>query len=837
VAYEDQSGDDWRYEASSSTGFMAVLDDIAAEQIDGQPDRYRFNFGGMSGELILTWQGKAKFVASPFKKISIEHYQDGNGRIIKWILTTPDGTKYTFDKVETTKVSTTGGSRSFDDYTYNSSWYLTKIESANSSNEVDLSYQAGGDMGTYFHSKVQQMAVYPQCQNGNPTGDYYAKTQTTLTDSDIKTQYHLKSIYSTASRDSIVFQSSNRGSSYTLPNEKKLDQVKFYRSGNLRKKYVFTYSTAISSRLTLSQLQLEGSASTDQKDWSFDYNTSYNLPSPAPGSSAIDHWGYFNGATGNSGLMPSYSIGYFSYSGADRSPDASKALAGTLTKITYPTGGYTDFDYEIDQYRDGSSNKIGGGIRLKKMVSHDGLGNTITKEYSYEKWNNSGVSSGVLYDQIDYTDYINLGGSSGCEDNYHMVYSNSRFPMRPTGGAPVGYSEVTEISKDSQGNILGYTRRTYTTPQSDSNYWWRGEPVDVFNYDKNKNLLKSKHFTYSTVSNYSQYPQVPYYTSFEDSGDFASHWETNSTGFGSVGISSSGGGYKFESKLVMQIQTSKFATANTNTAVLNLDLSHLNSAKLVFWWYDTNSNYSSQDGVYFSNNGGNSYSKIYSLANASSGWSKVVLNLENYKSLTSDCAIKFQQYEDQAFASDEFGFDEIKVFGNIDSNNAIYSSARRVRKEYFDASDPNFGMGSKVYYHSSLYYVESYWRTLQEIRTRVYDPTDPSLYEESTKEFNFDNYDLAQRTQKIETNSDGQVRKTDYMYANEKYTGMQEAHAHMLTQPYKVTVRDGSDNILKINWTLWKDVLTSDGSHYFWHPCEQWVGSPQLGTSDPADCN
>lgn len=88
-------------------------------------------------------------------------------------------------------------------------------------------------------------------------------------------------------------------------------------------------------------------------------------------------------------------------------------------------------------------------------------------------------------------------------------------------------------------------------------------------------------------------------------------------------------------------------------------------------------------------------------------------------------------------------------------------------------------------------------------------------------------------TEKEETNSDGQVRKTEYSYAHQQYAPM--GTLHMLSQPYKVTYKDGSDNILRIDWTLWDSFTTGGGS--FWRPCGRWVGGPGLGTTDPSSCN
>lgn|GEM_PF-2627299 len=831
AAYEDGAGDTWRYEGQNSNSFQSILDDIASENLDGQPDKYSFNFGGYSGELILTWEGKLKFTPSPYKNFKIEVNTSG-GDISSWTITTKDGTKYIFSEEEDTSVETLGGSNSFDSYTYTSSWYLSKIESASGDNSITFDYKTGSGTGTYYKALSQQMSVYPQCQNGMPTGDYSSQINNTYTTSEVSNPIYLSKI--SAKTDNAAYEvdfgSSLRGGGYQLADTEKLNTITFNTDGNTTKSFQFNYTSAISSRLTLSELVLKGGQDVEQKNWEFDYNTSYTLPNPTVNSNEVDHWGFFNGRSGNSSLIPDYQVGTFSYDGANRQPEDQKILTGTLTKVTYPTGGSTEFEYEIDQYRDGGSNKKGGGIRLKKMTSNDGLGNSVVKEFNYEEWNNPGVSSGVLYDDLVYSEHFNLDGTEDCNDEYDLVHSNSIYPQGPAGGVPVGYSEVTEIQKDGSSNVLGYTRKVFSTPGAEINYWRRGEPKEIYYYDKNKNLLKSKEYIRNTIqSSPSQYEPLPYYTSFEAPNKFATNWETSSsTSNGTVSITP--GGYEYESTLSLDADMPKFVfEANINTATLKVDLSHQEDVTLSFRWKDTDTGYSTSSGVYFSSDGGSNYTKIYTLGDSGS-WTKITIDLDNQGvNLTSNSVIKFQQYFDEEQSSSTFYFDEVKIQGNITTDNSLLGQSRRVRKEYFDQAEPNFGMGTKVYYHSTLYRPRSHWRVVDKVKTKTYDPNNSSDYQETIVDNQYNDYSHTLPTEKIETNSDGQERKTQYIYAHEQYSGM--ASAHMLSQPYEVTKKDGTGNILRVDWVLW------DQFNGFWQPCEKWVGGPDLGTTDPSGCN
>src|SRR5690606_8537693 len=70
---------------------------------------------------------------------------------------------------------------------------------------------------------------------------------------------------------------------------------------------------------------------------------------PGVKSFSQDHWGYYNGAS-NSSLIPALTtqekVVYNSASNinANREPNAN-STAALLSKIVYPTGGYTEFTF------------------------------------------------------------------------------------------------------------------------------------------------------------------------------------------------------------------------------------------------------------------------------------------------------------------------------------------------------------------------------------------------------------------------------------------------------------------------------------------------------------
>ena len=105
-------------------------------------------------------------------------------------------------------------------------------------------------------------------------------------------------------------------------------------------------------RLKLTLLAQVDQSGNTMNQWSFGYNSTA-LPSRV--SYAQDHWGFYNGKTGNTTFLPKFFYPlpawvFSSYSnagfnspdhvvGGDREGDGNYSKAEVLESITYPTGG------------------------------------------------------------------------------------------------------------------------------------------------------------------------------------------------------------------------------------------------------------------------------------------------------------------------------------------------------------------------------------------------------------------------------------------------------------------------------------------------------------------
>jgi len=164
---------------------------------------------------------------------------------------------------------------------------------------------------------------------------------------------------------------------------KKLNNIKIYskdQTGTLKylKEQQFFYSYFNTNlgldTLEFLRLRLDSVKEVSGTNSLPAYTFAYNMPAPAQSLllgkhySSVDHWGFFNGKSnavaGNNslGFLPPFngiaSIGgqgnstLLDLPGANRDPDSSFMKAFSLSKVSYPTGGYTYLDYDPNYYDD-----------------------------------------------------------------------------------------------------------------------------------------------------------------------------------------------------------------------------------------------------------------------------------------------------------------------------------------------------------------------------------------------------------------------------------------------------------------------------------------------------
>ena len=165
----------------------------------------------------------------------------------------------------------------------------------------------------------------------------------------------------------------------------------------------------------------------------------------------------------------------------------------------------------------------------------------------------------------------------------------------------------------------------------------------------------------------SDYATLPYSTGFE-SGALDPNWVLSEGVEGRILVTTANAPYAGAWHLTMDDSVNG-GSYSLNEAWMRLDLAGETQVSLSFRWKEFGDETHSQDGIYFSSNGGTSFTKVYSLNGgsvANNAWQLVTLDLDALAasaglSLTSTFVVKFQQYDNYAIATDGFAFDEVVV--------------------------------------------------------------------------------------------------------------------------------------------------------------------------------
>ncbi|MFT3677202.1 MAG: DUF5977 domain-containing protein [Chitinophagaceae bacterium] len=480
-----------------SAGLTTYLRDLAARENSSEPDIYTFNFGGYSGKFCYNRMGEILWMPMQpsLKIIEGSDYTQWRFKMI-----TPDGVEYTFGGNGATEKSRTqnGGSGcSYTSYSWkDNAWYLTKIKHPLGDSivfkysSVYYSYVMGfSESYDKLYPTYQPTYYCPRYCEVPPENDYF--------DPPSNTQ---RLCYTTVTNDGVILSKIefpdgelkfNHGYRYDLTNDSSFTSVDITYAGKLVKKIKFdqdyssttgTYANGDISdyggtqRLFLTGIKEENITGQSIQLYSFEYNDRTGLPSRL--SRSQDHFGYFNGAN-NTSLAPANSefSGLFSGIGGDRSPDFTYGSKGVMTKIVYPTGGYSKIEYEpqwilanrISYYHTGESVVNGhiavGGARVKSVKNYtDSTAAPVVRKFYYDYWNDPDSSSGIVLRSpqyfVDKVVYLNCKpvtppgclSCGGATITYKVLQSNSTFPIYHSSGALVQYANVREGFGDSFEN-------------------------------------------------------------------------------------------------------------------------------------------------------------------------------------------------------------------------------------------------------------------------------------------------------------------------------------------------------------------------------------------------
>lgn len=509
--------------------------------IDGEPDVFAYNFPGKSGHFIFN-RDKTSLIKLPLDKTRITTNLSGN--LIS--IVDENGLTYQFGKgldgSNAYETSTSFNPMQQVSAQVTTSWLLTAMISADKADTISFKYssqylQGVSDINDYGVLKDNLIGGSPNTFQSSRVAAVNSYTVTAYA-----TEYKISEI--DFRNGKIVFNSSvnNR---LDRVNDHSLQGITVYRYNYNNNTYsplksVQLYQSYYSNndRLRLDSLQMQDSLNTSVQSYSFGYNATL-LPGNL--SRQKDWWGYYNNNNGST-LIPLTQVSFTNDGGissldtvgdANREPDTARMKAGVLERITYPTGGHTEFTYETNQYFNNNAIVYAGGLRIKQIRSYDGL--TLTPLITTYRYGQNESGYGNLNAPVNFSINPSFFSSSivsqdwGVPGNQNIcpysirsrTYSSAlNIDLVPYDGTPVYYDYVTEYKGDpSTGATLGKTVYNYLfTPDvnnayvpnsmsklyTQTNYWKRGYLASKSIYNANNALV------YQLSNNYGSFQSLQY---------------------------------------------------------------------------------------------------------------------------------------------------------------------------------------------------------------------------------------------------------------------------------------------------------------------------------------
>lgn len=321
------------------------------DYIDSESDLFSYNIQGRSGKIVMDNEGVYRTV--PHTNLRIE--RDFSLGRNNFKLTTEDGVQYEFNAQERTyaKSRCDNGVVSPPEQGYTTSWYLTKITHPKG-DEVYFRYDDKNDEYTYTSNYTQSLKLATSYPLGDSEFPVTTGVSTCETVHRVQSKRLIEISSNNASRGKVVFDNSLTHPAGIL-NFMLVKRIRLLDEGGKNiEEANLNYTFTSNKRVFLESVSMKNTA----KKYAFDYENMHRFPKRFAISQ--DYWGFYNGkGVGNlsSGgiLLPDLGDAYPVFKKhitnlADRRPDASFSKIGLLNKITFPTKGFTKFEYEGNDY-------------------------------------------------------------------------------------------------------------------------------------------------------------------------------------------------------------------------------------------------------------------------------------------------------------------------------------------------------------------------------------------------------------------------------------------------------------------------------------------------------
>ncbi|MDQ1097685.1 MULTISPECIES: hypothetical protein [Chryseobacterium] len=426
------------FAANNTPAFQNFIYNVgnASDGIDMEADIYSFNFNDVSGKFFYDRDNQIHLIDQ--KALKIEKTTNG------FSITKDDGEKYYFEEKEITNSKTTGAGHQLPNIGV-TAWYLTKI------------VHPKGDEIYFTYESMYLDYVSSQSQNYNVTTPYTtclgAAIQTPSGAASVVMQNllniqgkRIKTISSNNPVDgSITFTYSTNTTNIDVDGNQKIQTIlQTDKNGNVIEQVGLSYLHTDNKRNFLTAVTFKD----PNKSYVFDYVSPEQLPARL--SLQRDYWGYYNGKA-NTTLLPlvkDYNLDTFNYSNADQSPDPNFAKIGLLRKITYPTKGYTELDYESNTYW-GTKTVNPPYTTLNMTAANNSVAGIVTQTYS--------ITSPVAQ-PIKLSGYSNFNGNCNEQEQTHNpigrveIVGGGSFQGSGNGGSS-NYGSSYQFTPNQTSNI------------------------------------------------------------------------------------------------------------------------------------------------------------------------------------------------------------------------------------------------------------------------------------------------------------------------------------------------------------------------------------------------
>ncbi|WP_299535743.1 RHS repeat domain-containing protein [Ulvibacterium sp.] len=317
---------------------------IVAESpvIDTERDMFMFNFNGYSGRFTILDNQVVVVAPSQALEVTYTNLADASS---SFEITTADGIKYFFSDQE--KSNATGGCVPSDALYPITAWYLTKIThpfgdeinfvyvNENYSYEVGITQSFSINKSLLGDGCFEQSG--PQCPDltaATPCINYSSIQGKRLVEINSDNPINGKLVFTSGIRNPDIPTGPSFGDQYLL------DTIELLDKGNtVVERYTLNYQIEKKRSFLNSVVFLDPS-----KKYEFEYFSPSLLADRL--DYGQDYWGYYNGRNNTVFYPRILEEPLLANYGAIREPNSTFAQYGLLRKLTYPTKGTTELEYE-----------------------------------------------------------------------------------------------------------------------------------------------------------------------------------------------------------------------------------------------------------------------------------------------------------------------------------------------------------------------------------------------------------------------------------------------------------------------------------------------------------